>query len=408
VDQSQEVFSITDEANAAYIKGNQIMEDTIGSVKALENSMNHTVQYLEDLKKFTQEMGKVLRVIMDIANKTNTLSLNASIEAVRAGESGKGFKIVAREIQKFSQATTEASRQVSSNLKELNKEMEKSFHMVEDSKNNLHNVVDKTSTLKNYFKQLSSHITRSLDSTRDISNIATNELSEMQNIEQKIGTIHQTISDFKNQFGFLSGAADKISHAAEDIARMINNFQMNNFQTFARRQMSQAIDKIKDIFNKQINEGRVSESQIFDTDYQQIPGTNPPQYHTAYDQVVDAQIQEVIESLKNTLAAEAPLYDKTFLACAITDKKGYAPTHLKALSEPPTGDYEHDLAKCRNKRIFNDPVSLKAAQNKTEFLLQVYMRDDGTQNIDLSMPIRIFDRHWGCLRAGYTFIHREV
>lgn len=83
------------------------------------------------------------------------------------------------------------------------------------------------------------------------------------------------------------------------------------------------------------------------------------------------------------------------------DNKGYAPAHNRKFSEPPTGDYDHDLAKSRHKRIFDDPVGIKLARNTKPFLFQTYLRDTGEVVNDLSMPIVIGGRHWGAIRVGF-------
>jgi methyl-accepting chemotaxis protein len=81
---------------------------------------------------------------------------------------------------------------------------------------------------------------------------------------------------------------------------------------------------------------------------------------------------------------------------------GYAPTHNRDFSQPATGEYEHDLKFCRDKRIFNDPVGSRLSKNLESVLLQTYMRDTGEILCDLSMPIMIEGRHWGAIRIGFV------
>ena len=83
------------------------------------------------------------------------------------------------------------------------------------------------------------------------------------------------------------------------------------------------------------------------------------------------------------------------------DNKGYAPAHNKIFSKAPTGVYEKDLAGCRNKRIFDDPVGQKLARNTLPCLFQTYLRDTGEVINDLSMPVTVNGRHWGAVRVGF-------
>ena len=132
---------------------------------------------------------------------------------------------------------------------------------------------------------------------------------------------------------------------------------------------------------------------IFDQDYQPIAGSNPPRFTTRYDQAVEAELQALYDALLGQL-------DGALYALAV-DNKGYAPAHNRKFSEPPNGDYDHDLAKSRHKRIFDDPVGAKLARNTKPFLFQTYLRDTGEVVNDLSMPIMIGGRHWGAIRVGF-------
>lgn len=404
VDKSKTAFKITDESSANYSKGREVLDNTVNKVKELDNYIENTNHYLEGVKNFTQEMGKITKMIFDMANKTNVLSLNASIEAVKAGESGKGFKVVAQEIQKFSKVTSDASKKITETLKQMNDEMDKGFKMVRQGKEIVKGVIESTFSLKDTLQVFSENVTQSVNSTRDISEVASRELSQVENINQRINEVQKAISDFKEQFTFLATSAESIIHLTEEITRNVNHFEMDNFQNFAKKQMFAAASKIVGIFEDKVKNQLLNTYDVFDVNYQEIlPRSNPKKYHTAYDRLVDQEIQKVLDDLKDSLTQKASLYGKKFLSCAITDNNGYAPIHMKSLSQEISGNYEKDLINSRHKRIYDDPVSLKAAHNDQDFLLQVYMRDMGTQNIDLSIPLRIFDKHWGCLRAGYTF-----
>jgi len=402
VENSKAAFEMTDKAKDIYIQGNHIMQDTLNNVNRLDLFIKSFNAYLDDLKKFITETGKVLITISEMANKTNVLSINASIEAARAGEAGKGFKIVAQEIRSFSTTTAEASQRIHKNIKELNEKMSQSLKLFEESNTIITNVTENTKIFKKYFDTLSTYIMNSIESTEAIHNIASKEVSDITEVNNKIEDIKRTISEFKQDFEFLSKAAEDITHAGEKIVKNVNNFELDNYQSLVRNTLEKQRSKIIQLFESKVNKGILKKEDIFDNNYIIIPNTNPQKYHTKYDTIIENELQEILEETKEILTREAIKYKKQFLACAITDTNGYTPTHLKSLSQPETGDYQKDLAVSRHKRIYNDPVSLKAAKNTDEVLFQVYMRDTGIQNADISVPIYIFGKHWGCFRAGYV------
>ena len=81
-------------------------------MREIENSVTDTWGGVEELSSQSDRIGKVVDVINDIASRVNVLALNAAIEATKAGEFGKGFMVVAREIRNLASQTSEATQEV--------------------------------------------------------------------------------------------------------------------------------------------------------------------------------------------------------------------------------------------------------------------------------------------------------
>ena len=97
-----------------------------GNVREAAQSMAERTQgiyqMLEVLIDRTKKINEVTKAIQAIANKTNMLSLNASIESARAGEYGRGFSVVAKQMQELANTTKDSSAEVFVLLKELSAE----------------------------------------------------------------------------------------------------------------------------------------------------------------------------------------------------------------------------------------------------------------------------------------------
>jgi methyl-accepting chemotaxis protein len=144
---------------------------------------------------------------------------------------------------------------------------------------------------------------------------------------------------------------------------------------------------IAHVFEDAIVTGRLTEEQLFDTDYQLIPGTGvdnkPKKYHTAYDAFTDANIQQIEDEY---------LKDPEVFYAAVVDRNAYAPTH-------------NSVHSAGSKRIFDllNEEPIRAAGQSTGVLHRPdYRRADGTRLWNVSAPIAVNGRHWGAFIVGFT------
>jgi HAMP domain-containing protein len=148
---------------------------------------------------------------------------------------------------------------------------------------------------------------------------------------------------------------------------------------------------ISKILEEAVDNGVFSVADAFDTNYAPIGNFTPPKFHTKYDTYMD----KAILSLEDEF-----LQDKSVVFAVAVDANGYLPTHNSIFQQPITGDTEKDKVGNRTKRVFNDPVGLKAAQNTQKGFRQIYHRDTGQLMWDISTPIMVKGKHWGGFRIG--------
>src|SRR5882762_1476845 len=152
------------------------------------------------------------------------------------------------------------------------------------------------------------------------------------------------------------------------------------------------------MFEDAIATGAVAIDDMFDTDYVEIPGTNPQQHRTRILDWADRALPPFQEAF---LAK-----DPRMVFCVMIDRNGYLPVHNKIYSYPQRpGDVAWNTANSRNRRIFNDPAGLAAGRNQRAYLIQSYARDMGNGNTvmmrEIDVPVRVRGRHWGGFRTAY-------
>jgi len=146
------------------------------------------------------------------------------------------------------------------------------------------------------------------------------------------------------------------------------------------------------IIEEKIDNGVFKLSDAMDTEYTEIQGFDPPKYHTKYDSFLDTAVLSFEDEF---------LKEPDILYAVAMDIKGYVPVHNTRYSKPPTGDKAKDLVGNRSKRIFTDKIAKGAGTNTQNGFMQVYNRDTGETVWDISTPIYVKGKHWGCFRMGF-------
>ena len=93
-------------------KGGAAVRRTIDGMNAIRETIQDTSKRIKRLGESSQEIGNIIELINDIAEQTNILALNASIQASMAGEAGRGFAVVADEVQRLAERSTNATKQI--------------------------------------------------------------------------------------------------------------------------------------------------------------------------------------------------------------------------------------------------------------------------------------------------------
>jgi methyl-accepting chemotaxis protein len=363
-----------------------------GWVQALTDRMDNVANSVTAVEKNNA-------LISDIARQVNILAINAKIEAARAGDSGRGFGVVADAINELSKKTANAARGIEENVEHLGVWVGKLREEAKGVSDDANKVLAGSGETDKALIQIAQGVRETNNATQIMSNEAIkvhDAVSAFQPSFDKIGTAARTSA---SGLGSVRGRVHELIDTSETIFQTSVALGGGSDDMKFIDKVKAAAAQISEIFSAGVRTHQVSVEALFDYQYQKIAGTDPAQYLTKSTKFADDVLPAIQESMLD--------FDPKVVFCAAIDPQGYLPTHNKKFSQPQRSDPVWNAANARNRRLFDDRVGLKAGRNTEPFLLQVYRRDMGAGQFvmmkDLSAPIYVDGRHWGGLRVGYTF-----
>ncbi len=374
-------------------QGRDALTQVIEEMQALAGRSEQALELLAALSEKAEGIRQVTAMIDAIAEQTNLLSLNASIEAARAGEQGRGFAVVAGEVRSLAGRTAEATRHVEALVGDIGDSSERVVDTLGHLMRRVGERADQVSQVGGHLVEMTGDLDRVEASVSATASAMAETQEHARQVTEGIGALAEATRRGKADMHDLAAQAHALLTAAEGIDGALAQQRLagRHQQVYAAAQ--ETARRIGRLLEAGIDQGELEEASLFEPRYEAIPDTDPPLYRSAFDAYTDRHLPAIQE----------PLLERLGVAYAIAcDRRGYVPTHNRAVSRAPTGDRAHDLKYCRSKRIFDDPTGRRCGAHQEPLLVQTYKRDTGEVMHDLSVPIRVKGRHWGGLRIGYA------
>lgn len=153
------------------------------------------------------------------------------------------------------------------------------------------------------------------------------------------------------------------------------------------------------LFERSIQAGKITAECLLDRTYREVAGTCPQQYTTQATAFYEANLPQIFEQFIDFKAG--------MIYAVITDKDGYVPVHNPPYNqEQRPDDLAFNRIYARQRRIYDDEVTLRAARFARDVVIQTYARDvssgPGTVVKDIAAPIFVRGRRWGCAELAYA------
>lgn len=386
----------------------QTLSAVMTSVETIQNAGNRT----QKLANWVQSLDDRITVIEDtinsaqsnnneiasIAAQVNILAINAKIEAARAGDAGLGFAVVAEAINELSRKTAGAAEGINDSIITLGSWVDSLRDEANVAATDAKNVLAEADDTDVSLSGIAEHVQLIDSEAKQIKSNAATVGSTMEKFGESFGQMGTSLEQTAAGIHQVRGRSETLVSQSEALIQSsISLGGVSQDSRFINEVQSRAA-QISALFEAAISNAEITTADLFSQSYNVISGSDPQQLMARFTQLTDKLLPAVQEP--------ALEFDPSVVFCAAIDKRGYIPTHNKVFSQPMRADPVWNTANCRNRRVFDDPVGLKAGNNTEPFLMQLYHRDMGGGVIktmkDISAPIFVGGKHWGGLRLAYT------
>jgi methyl-accepting chemotaxis protein len=242
------------------------MEKTTDGLNRTNTAIQSSSHIIDALGRRADDIGKIVEVIDDLAEQTNLLALNAAIEAARAGEHGLGFAVVAEEVRKLAEKSTQSTKEISDLIEGIQKEarqavenMEKSTAMVQDGLalgNDLNTALAKISNVvtevykfaqeigtatteqSNGSAQIAKATNRLTEITQEINSSVEEQASGAQAVVRAMEKMRELVQQSTSSSTQLAATAEQMSRLSHGLIKSTDRFQLSLNNNGEKRQPS--------------------------------------------------------------------------------------------------------------------------------------------------------------------------
>jgi methyl-accepting chemotaxis protein len=207
-------------------QGGKVVEETLSRMRAIAQSVGETAKKVQELGKQSDEIGKIIGVIDDIADQTNLLALNAAIEAARAGEQGRGFAVVADEVRKLAERTSTATKEITGMIRSIQAETKSTVTAMQAGTKEVEQGVELTTLAGSSLHDIIQMSEQVGDMVTHIATAATQQSAATEEINGNIEQITKITAASAAGAQQTTSALQDLSALATNLQRLVGQFRL--------------------------------------------------------------------------------------------------------------------------------------------------------------------------------------
>ena len=207
-------------------KGEGIIGDTVAGINSIAETVRHASEQISRLEQQSERINNVVSVIKEVADQTNLLALNAAIEAARAGEQGRGFAVVADEVRKLAERTTQSTQEIASTILEMQAGAQAAVQGIHAVVERVDTGVSRAEQANQAIQEIGDGSRRTVDMVGDISDAIREQSVASTAIAQQVEKIAQMSEENSAAAQSTSDTAGELAHLAQEMQQVVAQYRV--------------------------------------------------------------------------------------------------------------------------------------------------------------------------------------
>lgn len=216
-DSVQSVASATEELNAEVREVERRAQSSADSAAAAVRDVQAAENSMAELAEASQQVGRVVKLISQIANQTNLLALNATIEAARSGESGQGFAVVASEVKNLARQTSQATEDITVQVEAIQGKTVLVGEAVSNISSTIHGLSEAA-------RDIAESVDQQRMAVQEISRNGQAAATATASVAESIAAVTQDAADTSRDADSLLGSSDHLTRQTEELQEAVDSF----------------------------------------------------------------------------------------------------------------------------------------------------------------------------------------
>jgi methyl-accepting chemotaxis protein len=206
--------------------GNQAVEDSIAGMQEIRSQTEQIVARITDLAERTLRVGEIIESVKDIADQSNVLALNAGIEAAKAGDFGKGFGVVAREIRTLADQSLAATSGVREILGEIQNAIRSSVAITDRGMQKISSSMEQIRASGENLREMSEVVGESGKAARQIAASVSQQNAGITQVSSAISSLNDAMEQTMGGIRSTEDAVGRLMSISERVSEIVKSFRI--------------------------------------------------------------------------------------------------------------------------------------------------------------------------------------